>query len=95
MPPEFDVAAGEALGRQLAQLVDKLDWFIGLRDGRRKALLGTPQSDNWQGSKRNHYEGDFARQQAALIDLKAAARSFQASVHNATEQARTAQQKRN
>ncbi|MEV4443314.1 hypothetical protein AB0K09_30810 [Streptomyces sp. NPDC049577] len=95
MPPDYDFAAADQLGRQLAQLVDKLDWLINLRTGRRKALLGTAHSDNWQGGKRNKFESEFARQQAALIELKAAARTLQASVAHATEQAHAARKNGN
>ncbi|WP_210577672.1 hypothetical protein [Streptomyces sp. GESEQ-4] len=95
MPPEYDYDAADQLSRALKQCIERIDWFLWLRNGRRKALLSTPHSDNWQGAKRNHYERDFARQQAALRDLMDEARRLHARVGQATEQARAqhAQQK--
>jgi hypothetical protein len=93
MSREYDFAAADRLYKELSQLVAKLDWFIWLRATQRKSLLGSPSSDNWQGTKRRHYENEYARQQAALTDLKAAARTLQAGVHNAAEAARAAAQK--
>lgn len=90
MSHEYDFGAADRLHKELTQLVAQLDWFIGLRVSNRENLLGSPHSDNWQGAKRKHYEGEYGRQQAALTDLKAAARTLQASVHRATDAARAA-----
>ncbi|MEU9796001.1 hypothetical protein AB0E27_36420 [Streptomyces sparsogenes] len=91
MPPKYDFAAADRLSQQLSRLVEKLDWFIWLREGQRKSLLGSPHSDNWQGAKRNRFETDFARQRSALTELKAAARSLQSQVTQATAAARAAE----
>ncbi|MGY0056695.1 hypothetical protein ACWY4P_09050 [Streptomyces sp. LZ34] len=91
MPPKYDFDAAERLRQQLSQLVDKLDWYIWLREGQRKALLGAPHSDNWQGAKRNRFETDYARQRAALTDLKAAALRLQSQVNQATASAHAAE----
>ncbi|MER6140049.1 hypothetical protein ABT174_08315 [Streptomyces sparsogenes] len=91
MPPKYDFAAADRLSQQLSQLVEKLDWFIWLREGQRKSLLGSPHSDNWQGAKRNRFETDFARQRSALTELKAAALRLKSQVDQATTAAHTAQ----
>ncbi|AEW99384.1 hypothetical protein [Streptantibioticus cattleyicolor] len=90
MPPTYDVHAADRLSKELSQLAARLDALIGRRAGRRQALLAAPTSDNWQGGKRRAFEGEFAREQAALKDLLAAARSLKAGVDRATAQARAA-----
>lgn len=90
MPPSLDVPAAERLNQQLTQLVAKIDWLLWLRSGQRKALLGDRHSDNWKGAKRNRFEADFARHQAALAELKSAARTLQAKVNEGIEAARAA-----
>lgn len=95
MSQEFDIAAGERLHAQLSQLIAKLDWFVWLRATQRKALLGSPSSDNWQGARRKDFEGEYARQQMALNDLKAKAQRLQSSVAQATNAARVEQRNRN
>ncbi|MEU5613892.1 hypothetical protein ACI2L4_10740 [Streptomyces sparsogenes] len=87
MPPEFDYQAADRLSWVLKQFGEKIDWFLWLRNGRREALLSTPDSDNWQGAKRTRYEHDLARQRAALIHLKDEAKRLKARVDDATAQA--------
>ncbi|MEK8174260.1 hypothetical protein NKH77_50515 [Streptomyces sp. M19] len=95
MPPEYDFQAADRLSWVLKQLVEKIDWFLWLRDGQRKALLGTAHSDNWQGAKRTRYEHDLARQRAALIGLRDEASRLKARVDHATAQAHAQQKPRN
>lgn len=87
MPPDFDYLAADRLSRMLDQLGRKIDWFLWLRSGQRRALLKTPDSDNWQGAKRLRYERDLARQQAALIQVKDDAKRLKARVDQAVAQA--------
>ncbi|SEN79884.1 hypothetical protein [Actinacidiphila rubida] len=68
------------LDQQLTQLIAKLDVFIRLRTDQRKALLGHPHSDNWQGAKRRNFDTTFKQQHDALVALKTAAASLQKSV---------------
>ncbi|MGW3567790.1 hypothetical protein ACWDSL_28710 [Streptomyces sp. NPDC000941] len=95
MPPEFDYQAADRLSWVLKQFIEKIDWFLWLRNGQRKALLSTPTSANWQGAKRTRYEHDLARQRAALIHLREEATRLKAHVDHATTQAHAqhAQQK--
>lgn len=79
--------AADDLQRKLSQLVAKLEALSRLRASQRNTLLGTPQSDNWTGAKRNQFEGEFARQQAALGAIADAARRFQSQVSKAAVQA--------
>jgi hypothetical protein len=78
-----EAEAADWLERQLTQLVDKLDGLVRLRAGQHNALLGDQHSDNWQGAKRNTFETDYGRQQAALTDLKSAALSLRGAVARA------------
>ncbi|GAA2352175.1 hypothetical protein [Streptomyces cuspidosporus] len=91
MPPKYDFAVAARLSQQLSQLVEKLDWFIWLRNGQRHTLFGSPHSDNWQGAKRDRFETDFQRQQKALTALKEAALRYQSQVNSATTAARAAE----
>ncbi|ANP52937.1 hypothetical protein J2Z21_000502 [Streptomyces griseochromogenes] len=93
MSREYDFAAADRISRELSRLIAKLDWFIWLRTTRRKALLGTPHSDNWQGAKRREFEKEYARQQAAFAHLRETASTLQASISSATEAAHAAQKK--
>ncbi|MDF6066758.1 hypothetical protein H8R03_33200 [Streptomyces sp. JH010] len=86
MSRELMVAADD-LQRKLSQLVAKLEALSRLRASQRNALLSTPQSDNWRGSKRDRFEGEFARQQAALGAMIDDARRFQLQVSQAAAQA--------
>ncbi|MFC9201321.1 hypothetical protein ACFT79_09380 [[Kitasatospora] papulosa] len=79
--------AADDLQRKLSQLAAKLEALSRLRASQRNALLGTPQSDNWRGAKRNQFEGEFGRQQAALGAIADAARRFQSQVSRAAVQA--------
>lgn len=87
---EYDFAAADRLSQQLAQLAAKLEWLVWLRNGQRKSMLGTPHSDDWKGVKRNQFEQDFRREQAALTALAGQARSAKSRVDSATVEAHAA-----
>ncbi|MFF2964666.1 hypothetical protein ACFVT1_38620 [Streptomyces sp. NPDC057963] len=80
MPDTTEARAAHWLDQQLTQLIARLDKLVRLRTDQSKALLGHPQSDNWQGAKRRNFDTDFTDQNKALIGLKEAAASLQAAV---------------
>ncbi|MEU5027745.1 hypothetical protein [Streptomyces milbemycinicus] len=91
MPPKYDFAAAHQLSQQLSQLVEKMDWFIWLRESQSEALLGGPGSDNWRGAKRDNFVTHYLREQSALIELRDAAFRLQSQVNNATDAAHAAE----
>lgn len=91
MPPKYDFAAAERLSNELSQLAAKIDWFLWLRTTQRKVLLAGAHSDKWQGTRRSAFEVEFARQQAALTESKAAARRLQTAIAHATAAAHAAE----
>lgn len=93
MPTPYDFAAADRLHQQLSLLVAKIDGLLRLRARRRQTLLGDPHSDNWEGVQRNLFEADFARQQAALAELKSTARTLQANITEATAAAHAARKR--
>ncbi|MFF4749086.1 hypothetical protein ACWD5R_30355 [Streptomyces sp. NPDC002514] len=80
MSQTTEARAADWLDRQLTQLNARLDKFLQLRTDQRKALLGSSQSVNWQGKKRENFDSDFKSQHDALVGLKEAAASFQRTV---------------
>ncbi|MCL2552896.1 MAG: hypothetical protein FWE15_19210 [Actinomycetia bacterium] len=91
----FDFEAADWLSRQLVQLAAKIEWFAWLRDQQQKKMLGTSDSDNWQGSRRQQFDDKFSGEQAALGQLAQAARQLKSNVDTAIGEAHAeAQRKR-
>ncbi|HEY7595538.1 MAG TPA: hypothetical protein VH969_20470 [Actinophytocola sp.] len=90
---DFDFTAADRLSQQLSQLAAKLDWLVWLRGSQRSGKLGSPGSDNWTGSKRHQFEGEFRREQNALTSLADRARTARGNVADQISAAHAAQRK--
>lgn len=91
MSHDYNFAAADRLERELNQLISRLDTLIQFRSAQRNALLGTSDSNNWQGGKRHDNDTKYRRQQSAFQGMKERARRLQQHVAAATAAARKAE----
>lgn len=86
----FDFGAADRFSAALRSAHEKITSLAALRASQRSSQLGDPNSDNWQGGRRDAFEGPFRQEQAALHSLAEEMLRFRAAVEHAIADAHAA-----